>query len=146
MKLCVHELTTELKQKITATENLMVAAFRPYIYRHAAPAGSIFLEVQDANGKLIKKTGNTLISSIGSNTYWHGYYRFLLPVALKAGEDYYVSLKGSGYTFGEPAYVGWANSFDHKNAFGAAYDGAEGLTAPLGLQIWAYKFPTKGDT
>lgn len=146
MRILVHELNVAtVRQKITPTENLLVYAMRPYLFRWLAPAGTVFLRVTDADGRKIKDSEAITISSIGTGNYWHGYQKFLIDVALKADESYYVKLMSSGYTYGALAYVGWVSSHSLNNAFASSYSGANGQTAPLGLQLWSYKFPTKGD-
>jgi hypothetical protein len=68
-----------------------------------------------------------------------------MSVALKENTSYYLELKTSGYTYGALAYLGWANSYELRNAGPASYSPATGLNAPLGLRLWAYSFTDKGD-
>lgn len=145
-KIVVHELdSTVVRQQLTTLDKpIYIYALRPYVFRWLSPAGTAYMEIQDSNGKLIRVSESITIASIGTGNYWHGYYRFLVSIALRAETTYYFALKTSGYTYASNAYLGWCNDFDKRNAFGSSYDGANGMTAPLGLQIWGYKALNKG--
>jgi hypothetical protein len=145
MQIVVHELVTEVKQRIlVGSKPKMLYAIQPYLYRHLSPAGSLYLQIQDTNGNMIANSETIAISSLPAGNYWHGFFRFLISAALKANTEYYVSLKSTGYTYGAGAYVGWCNAFEFKNAFPASYGGASGFSAPLAMRIWENKFTSKG--
>lgn len=148
MQLVVHELETsgQVRQLITVgSKPKMVYAVRALLFRYLAPAGNLYVEIQDENGKKIATSATVSAATIGTGNYWTGYQRFLVTVALKANTSYYVSLKASGYTFSELAYIGWCNSWEIKNVFESDYDGAVGMAAPLGVQLWAYRTQNKGN-
>lgn len=148
MLLHVHPLVTEVKQAITVGERpMMVHAISIYLYRHLAPAGSLYVEIQDSTGKRIKVSETIAISAIGDQTkYFHGFYRFLISVPLKADTTYYVALKATGgYAFSELAYIGWGNAWAFKNSFPVTYSAPFGKNAPLALRVWEQRFISKGD-
>lgn len=148
MQLVVHELETsgQVRQKITiGSRPQMVYAIRAMLFRYLSPAGTAYLEIQDENGKKIAVSDSVSIAAVGTGNYWTGYRRFLVSIALKANTSYYISLKASGYTFSELAYLGWCNGWELRNAFEADYDGAIGVNAPLGLQVWSYRTQNKGN-
>mgnify|MGYP000753317968 CR=1 FL=1 len=147
MLVVVHELNlTEVKQKIIIGDRpLMIHAVCPYLFRWLAPAGTCYVQLQDENGKKIADSESLTISTIGTGNYWHGFQRFLLSASLKEGQTYYLALKTSGYTYGAIAYLGWANSYELRNAGSASYSPSTGLNAPLGLRLWHYSFTEKGD-
>lgn len=153
MDVVVHEVDETVglpTQKITVgAKPIMVYALRPYIFKWLAPAGTVYMQIQDVNRRKIVDSESITITAISAQNYFHGYYRFLTSAHLRANTNYYIAMKTSGYTYNSNAFVGWANSFALGNTFEASYDdtglGATGIDAPLGLQIWAYKFTQKGD-
>lgn len=148
MILVVHELdATFVKQKITiGAAPLLVTAMRPYLYKSLAPGGYVYLQVQDENGRPIKDSEHINVSSLSGSDYFHGYYKFLITVALQPNTDYFVALKSGGaYTPTDTDFVGWCNTYLFKNTGTEASYDADGYNAPLGLQIWEYKAISKGD-
>lgn len=135
MKLIVGELINSVQQEIEVTENLNVVAIRPHLYRHGNPAGSLKLQILDSNEKLITESETVDISDIGTLTYFHGYVRFNVNVALKSGSLYWVRLVGNGYTFNESAYVGWCNDYDLQKV-DRTYTPNGDWQAALDLEIW----------
>lgn len=153
MNLVVFELgvsnpfgTSQVKQLITVgSRDLPLYAIRPHLYKHLAPAGSLYLEVQDANERKIKVSETLAISAIGSGNYWHGYVRFLIDLSLKANTQYYLALRSTGYTYGASAFVGWCNDFDStKVPRGYSTPSSVGVNAPLDLELWTRRKITKG--
>lgn len=140
MKILVHELRDTLRQKITVgTKALMLHAIRPHIYKHGSPAGSLYLQIQDADGKKIADSAAVTLASISSVNYFHGYVRFLISVPLMAGTSYHVALKSTGYTYGGSAFVGWCNDYDLRKV-DATYTNVStrGRSAPLDMEFWTY--------
>jgi hypothetical protein len=136
MKLVVHELVTELKQKITATVDQNVYSIRPHLYKNLAPAGSLTIEVRDENDLLIAESSSLSIGSIPSGNYYHGYVEFMIDCQMKANTDYYVALVPNGYTFSDSAFIGWCNDFD-LSKYASDDVLAIGANAPLDMEIWA---------
>lgn len=137
MKLVVFELSFPVTQKITiGNRSLQLYALRPHIYRNNFASGSLTMQVQDSTGNLIASSDTVAISAIGSNSYWHGYQRFLISAQLKAFRSYEISMTFSGgYSFAEAAYIAWANDFDLRKV-PANYIPNSGINAALDLEIW----------
>jgi hypothetical protein len=141
MYLYVHELkAATLSQKITiGSKNIDLYAIRPHFYRHLNPSGSIVLNLADANGNIIKQSETISIASLGSGSYWHGYYRMLISAQLKANTNYYIQLVAkNGYAFDPNAYVGWCNDFDFRRVT-ADYSPNTGDRAAIDLELWGYE-------
>lgn len=139
MILQVHELVTELKQKIRATSNVDMYALRLHLYRHLLPTGSLFLELRNSNNVLIKTSEVIDIADIPqTQNYFHGYIRFILEYPLREGLEYFIALKSTGYTYSGSAFIGWCNDFDLRRVE-SNYAPNAGISAPLGLELWAYE-------
>lgn len=143
MILQVHELQTELKQKIRATANVDTYAVRLHLYRHNLPAGSLFVELRNANNRLIKTSNVITIASIPqTQAYFHGYIRFLISHPLKRDSEYYFALKSTGYAYSGTDFIGWCNDFDLRRVR-SNYAPNAGINAPLGLELWANETITR---
>lgn len=153
--LVVHELgvtgafgNTELAQPITVgSEDLLVYAIRPHLYKHLAPAGSLYIQVQDSNGKKIKDSETVAISAITavSGNYFHGVVKFEIDVALKKETQYRIALKSTGYTYNVNAFIGWCNDYDLRRVeTNFTTPSTVGVNAPLGMEIWTRKKIIKG--
>lgn len=124
MNLCVSELgitgtyeNGRCRQRFTVGDrNLEIYAIRPHLYKHLAPAGSLYLQLQDENGGKIKDSETIAISAISSASYFHGMVRFLVVASLRKETTYFLELKGSGYTYGAGAHVAWV-MFQNKFEF-----------------------------
>lgn len=136
-KLFIKEIDgSQSFQTITPTSNLIVEAFRPHIYRHNSPTGSLRIKVNDNNGKLIKQSSAVTISSIGTLAFFHGLVKFDINVGLQKDQSYRIELVGEGgYTFSESAYIGWVNDFDLRRV-SASYSPNVDFNAALGMEIW----------
>ena len=74
--LVVHELgltgafgNTELKQLITVDDrDLDIVHIRPHLYRHLSPTGSLYMQVQDTNGKKIVDSAAVSIAALKAGT------------------------------------------------------------------------------
>lgn len=137
MKLVVHELEAAgLSQVLRSSKRVNIEAVRPHLYRHNFAAGS--LQMQILNGATVVATSTSVnIADIGTANYLHGYVRFYINAFLDKNTDYTFKLISSGYTFSEPAYIGWCVGFDALNHYAATYVAASNLEAPLDLEIWS---------
>jgi hypothetical protein len=136
MKLIVHELKAAgLSQTVVAPRNMILSAIRPHIYRHNLPTGTLAIEVRDALNTLIATSESITISTIGTKAFFHGYVRFLVDAYLKKGQSYSLKLVGTGYSFSEPAYVGWCNGYD-LGKYDSTTVPADIYQSPLDLEIW----------
>lgn len=144
MILNVHELQTTLIARLRSDavpKNVVLV--RPRLYRHASPAGTVVIQLQDDNGNLIATSNSRSIAGIGTGTYWHGYADFTIAAALVPNTVYRWVLVQSGYTFGEPAYLGWCNAWD-SGAYEGSYGNTKGYNAPFDLQVWSREQLAKG--
>lgn len=145
MKLIVHELKTSLYQQIKVKEdNLLLYAIRPHLYKHGNPAGTLKIQLQDSNSKVIANSETLNISAISAATYFHGYVRFLISSPLTNLVSYRaVLIPGGGYSFSESAYIGWCKDFDLRKV-NALYSPNSGLNAALDLELWIRRSIDRG--
>jgi hypothetical protein len=134
---------TQLKQLITVgVKDLDLYAIRPHLYKHLAPAGSVYMQVQDSNGRKIKNSEtialSTIASGTGSESYFHGYIRFLIDLRLRRNTQYYLALVSTGYSYSGSAFVGWCNDFDLRKV-DPDFSNNAGFNAPLDFELWARK-------
>lgn len=137
---------TQLRQLITPTRDVRAAYIRAHLFKHLAPAGSVYIQIQDANGRKIKDSNSVTITDITAQNYYHGYVRFALEFTFKAERTYYLALKSSGYSYSAIAFIGWCNGFDLKK-YGTSYTTPSivGVNAPLDFDVWEYKTVSKGE-
>lgn len=138
--LIVHELgqsADDPVQEITIKDtNVNLTNVRLDLYRHNSPAGSLVVRVKDQNDRQIAESNSVTITSIGSDSYFHGWVTFNVTAALRKEQSYRFTLDSSGYSFSEAAYVGWNKQWDRPvsdisySAPNADYSSA------LGLQLW----------
>lgn len=141
MKLAVFELlnSDSMTQKFTVGDSpIVVNCFRLHLYKHLAPAGTLYVKLEDANGNLIKLSSAVTISSISSANYFHGFVKFDCPVSLMANTSYYLELTASGYSYSGSAFIGWVQAGALAN-HSDSYSGAA-----LNFEIWAEKGLQKG--
>jgi len=152
MDLIVFELgltgsfgNTQLSQQVRiANRDMQLEAIRPHLYVENTPAGSLFMEVQDANNKTIATSNVVSIGSIdGGATYFHGYIRFDIKVGLRQSALYNVALKHTGYTYNASSFVGWCNDFDLKKVT-ANVPSPVGVSSPLDMELWERKQVMRG--
>lgn len=144
MRIWVHELRTELRQTRTPLDyHQKVRAIRPHLLRYGNPAGSLFLEVQNAGGDVIATSEEIDIADIGGHDFLHGYVRFFLDAYLKAGTPYYMALKASGYSFSTSDFIGWVNDYGFRT-IQPTYFPNSGGHAPLDMQCWGTKTVARG--
>ena len=136
MQLVVHELQVlGVKQLVTATKNDSIVAVRPHLLKFGSPAGSLKLQLLDANSKIISESVSITIASISSQAYFHGYVTFDFAFNVMAGQNYYIKLLGVGYTFSEGDYIGWCNDYDLRK-YDATYIKNNGFYAALDVEFW----------
>lgn len=148
MHLVVYELTaTPVIQEIEVGDrSIYVESFRPHLYKHLNPAGSMYIELRNLADVVLATSETVLISDVHNATgpYFHGVVRFGIDASLQANTKYRVALIGSGgYTFSESAYIGWCGGFDLKivpNSYTPISTADEGLI----LEIWERRKLEKG--
>jgi hypothetical protein len=143
--LLLHLLESSIYQEETSDYAMhKIGAIRPHLMRFGNPAGNLTMQIQDRAGEPLFTSETINISSIGSGTYWHGYYPFLITGMLRKFTPYrFVLIAGGGYSFSESAYIGWCNGFD-LGKYIPEYAGGIGWSAPLDLEIWSYEQVIKG--
>lgn len=136
MKLIVNECKPSTYQAIRPTENLFVVAIRPHLYIHGAPTGTVKVQIQDSNGRLVKESPSQTITGLKALAYAHKYYRFDLETSLIAGEAYRIAIVcGDGYSFSESAYVGVCQDWDGTKT-DLEYTPGGDFEKPLDIEIW----------
>lgn len=135
MKLVVHELKSTITQEINSENTCNVVALRLHLYKHNSPAGSVYLEVQDALSNVVATSESILISSISASPFFHGKVRFNTVGQLKKNTQYSIILKSTGYTFDEAAYIGWCADFDF-NTYDTDYVVNRPVDSPLDYEVW----------
>lgn len=146
MNLIVHELVTTLTQRMTVGDNdVRLGAIRPHILKYGTPAGSLYMEVKNTSGTSLQTSETVTIASItaATNTYFHGYIKFLTYITLLKNTSYDFILTPTGYTFAESAYIGWCNDFDLQK-YDRDYTPADSFDCPLDMELWEYKLITRG--
>jgi hypothetical protein len=145
MTLVIHELVTTLTQSVTKDYAEDVGAIRLYLIKYAAPAGSLYVEIQTSGGSLLVTSDTVTITDISAVAHFHGYVRFTFPTSYKLAADttYKIVLKSTGYTFSELAYVGWCNAYEFAFV-DADYSPSTGLNAPLLLEMYSYQRNSRG--
>jgi hypothetical protein len=150
VKLLVEELglgLSYLEQKITVGDKpIQVEAIRPHLYKHLNAAGSLYLEIRNAAGTLLKTSDAVTIQSItdASGNYFHGVVRFYIKCGLLPNTTYRVRLVSTGYAFSESAYIGWCRGFD-LGRYSAEFSPAIGASSALDMEIWEMKNVLKGE-
>lgn len=145
MNLIVFELEDSIYQEMMPVDtSQFVSAIRPHIYKHNAPTGTLTIQVQDQNGRMIKESDVVNISDISSANYFHGYIRFDITIGLMIGKTYRIALVAAGgYTFSESAYIGWCNGYD-LGKYNLSYESNSTFEEPLDMEIWSLQEVTKG--
>lgn len=96
------------RQRILVKDaNQHITAVRLHIYKHGSPAGSLYVQLQDASGNKMKDSDAVTIASLSSLSYFHGMVKFSITASLKRNTAYWLELKGSGYSYGANAHVAW---------------------------------------
>ena len=142
--LVLDELKTTLEQNITIDlkRRYDVAAIRPYIYMHNAPAGIFTLSIKTDTETLASQdfTSAEIKTDLStSDNYAHIWkvIQFNDPVFL-LDDDYILELSSSGYTFSESAYVGWIK--EHESQFNdTSFTGLYDIDRPFSFQIFEHK-------
>jgi hypothetical protein len=137
MKFVVQELmSSAIEQDFTPSNNTIVEAIRPHIYRHNMPSGSLQLAIYDSSNTLIATSDTVSISAIGILAFYHGYIRFDINAYLQEGQLYKMKLSSSGgYSFSESAYCGWVNGLD-LGKYPPSSVPADSWHYPLDYEIW----------
>jgi hypothetical protein len=143
MNLAVWEIVGALGQPLTTGSAVeQIYAVRPHLYRHGSPAGTCAIQIQTTSGTVLATSASMNISAIGSNTYWHGYQRFIISASLAANTTYRFVLITSGYAYSSSAYFGWVNGRD-LGKYAPTY-AAAGYDYPLDLEVWTRQVIAKG--
>lgn len=138
MNLLVCELNGACFQPVTTDENVIhITAIRPHLYKHLAPAGSFYIQIQDANGKKIANSNSLTAANISASNYFHGYVRFDINASLFPETQYRIALKSSGYSYSDSAYIGWCTDYDLRKYTLTGF--ATGEAWALDMEIWQLK-------
>lgn len=131
-------VSTNAQEFLTPNRVVQMVYVRPHIYKHLAPAGSVYFQLQSEDGKKIADSDALTAAQISSANYFHGFVRFTLKHSLAPDTYYRLAMKTTGYTFSESAYFGWCNGWD----LGVYPEGVTRLSdtlAPLNFEIWERK-------
>lgn len=126
-----------------------VKHLRPHIYKHLAPSGSFYMAITDVFQNVIAASNSLTATQINSANYFHGYVRFDIDAYLPKTVEgnfytyYYLSLRSTGYTYSDSAFIGWCYDYDRAQ-FDLEYTPVGDLDMPFGCEIWESKNePTK---
>ena len=134
--LIVSECKPSVYQPIKADKNMHVFAIRPHLYIHGSPAGTIKVQVQDANGYVVAESATQVITSLKALAHAHYYIRFDVKASLIKNISYRLAVVcGGGYSFSESAYVGVCLDWD-RTKINMAYTPANSYQTPLDFEIW----------
>lgn len=151
MKLIVWELGLDgvnesLKETYSLTKDTDLYAVRAHLMIYGAPAGTVYMQIWHATeNKVIKQSDSHTITSLKSNTYAHGMYRFVFNVNLKSGTYRFVLRSSGGYSYSSSAFVGWCAHRELRRV--STPEGTEefgGFSEPKGLEFWEYNKLNKG--
>ena len=149
MTLGLIELNSDnLKQEVRSTRAQHIAHIRPHVLKFDSPSGSIAMQIQDVNGKIIATSNFLTGAQISSATYFHGYIRFDINASLSSDTVYNISMRSTGgYSFAEANYFGWIlehNDFrKYQPKTGIDIDG---MSSALDFEVWERKLVTKGQS
>lgn len=135
MTLLELRLDTTLFQELTCIAQTDIVAVRPHILVVGLPAGSLQIEIQDVNGKVISVSDSVNISSITSLDNAHKLVTFNIDAPMIEGAVFRVSLKSSGYTPTDSSYIAWVLDFDLRK-YTSTFTPNVGVNAPLDVEIW----------
>lgn len=136
-KLIVSECNpTTVYQTIRADRNMYVVAIRPHIYIHGSPSGTVKVQIQDENGRIVVDTTPQTITGLKTLAYAHKYIEFDINASLVAESLYRIAvICGGGYSFSESAYVGVCADWDNTKT-DLEYTSTGAFSAPLDIEIW----------
>lgn len=136
MNLIVNECKPTVYQAIKPTENIFVVAIRPHLYIHGTPAGTVKVQIQDGNGRVVAESNSLTITSLKSLSYAHKYYKFDIYSSLIKDVSYRIAVVcGGGYSFNESAYVGVCHDWDNTKS-SLEYTPVSDFEKPLDIEIW----------
>ena len=144
MTLIVHEFKNTLQggtifQWVKTTEGKDFWGIRAHLLRFGNPSGTIQFKIYDVNDRLVQAGPAIPLSSIGTGTYWHGYYPLENKLDLPAGIYKFLLATSGGYSFGGGNYVGWCNDYDLRK-YELDYLSDSDLKDPLDFEAWSYKW------
>lgn len=136
-EIMVDELITTLTADVTPSQDFNCVAIYPHLYVANNPAGSLILQVRDANDELIDSSDTVTITSIdsefNSDAYIHSLIRFDIDFSFRATEVYKLVLTSTGYTYTFDNFVGWLRDYDRSGSFervSTTYSPDTGFKAP----------------
>lgn len=139
MTLIVSECKPDAYQEIVPTKPIFVYAIRPHLYIHGSPAGTVKVQIQDANGYMVAESATQSIATLKTATYAHKYYRFEIASNLMQDTTYRIAVVcGGGYSFSESAYVGVCHDWDNTKS-DLSYVASDSFNKPLDIEIWERK-------
>lgn len=139
-RLIIRELKADaLYQQIVPTENLNLVHIRPHLLIYGSPSGTLQVQVRDSNDRIAGASNTISISTLKTQTYAHGYFRFDITQPLISGVTYRIALVGGGgYTFSETDYVGWASDWNDEK-ISTTYTQSGDVDSPLDFELWVRK-------
>ena len=140
----IGEAIDQAFQEITPTNNTFVEAIRLNLYKHNAPAGTVAVQVQDTNGKVIATSNSVTITDISVVAFFHGLVRFDVSASLKASVTYRMAVSTSGYTFADASYLGWVKDSHGRRIYDLGYSAGGSFDSALHLEIWERKNLIRG--
>lgn len=133
------EVGSDLFQELNSTKDQCIVHIRPRLFITGNPAGSLFLQVENQNDRIIATSNTVAISAISTAAHFHGHVRFDLNVVLQQLAVYRVRLLSSGYSFAESSHVGWVSDFDDR-VYGVENENAQkDFGSPLKMEIFEAK-------
>lgn len=123
-------------QEITMLQNMYLAHVRPHLFIKGSPAGTVKVQLQDENGRVIATSNSLTITALKTATYAHKYYRFDINANLIDGQIYRVAvICEGGYSYVESDFVGVCLDWDNPKV-SASYINNGGVNAALDFELW----------
>lgn len=132
----VIECRPTVYQSIKASKDMFVIALRPHLYIHGAPTGTVKVQVQDENGRVVAESSTQTITDLKTLAYAHKYALFYINANLVEDSFYRLAVVcGGGYSFSESAYVAVCLDWDNPKTE-ATYSPSAGFNGALDFEIW----------
>ncbi len=134
--LILSECMPTVFQEITMTKSMFVAHIVPRLFVYGSPAGTVKVQLQDANGRVIRESNTVTITDVKTLAYGNKYVRFDIAANLINEQIYRVAIVcGGGYSFSESAYVAVNLDWD-KPKRPATYINNSGANAALDFDLY----------
>lgn len=130
------ECNPSVYQSIKANSNMFVVSLRPHLKITGAPSGTVKVQIQDENGRVIVESSALTITSLKTLAYAHKYIDFQIQANLAKDVFYRLAVVcGGGYSYSNTDYVAVCLDWDNPKTE-VTYSPSTGLNGALDFEIW----------